>query len=445
GAEEALVEAGREDVAVQLLVRKAKWAAAARLCGRHAPHLLPQVLQQLQLQQQQHKQFKSLQELCEFCHALEQAKAVEEAVDFCLAITDVPPADPQNLRDFWLHAVKLAKGLGGSRHAALAGRVAGELQQMGDTKAAGEVLLSAGRTKEALQRSLFASFWFLLCSTTAADVEASQQVHECQHAYMHMNALQCYIAAEDWATAKRLAACLGEDAETAVSLKQRLLLQEKGDITGLLQAGHTDAALLLLADNNEWTKCLQVAAEKESPLFLQLLSRRVHALLETASAAEAAEVLISAMKNSNSNISSSTCRTTSRTENMLSLCMSIASALEVHQQKQQQSSSSCGPPSDSSAAASRPSSLIKRMYLMDRDKPPSFSSVSGASALPAKSHQVAAPATAAAASARNFSEGPLAEAQKQLVRVHLEEVISNCEGQPELTEIAAKAALSVLR
>lgn len=93
---------------------------------------------------------------------------------------------------------------------------------------------------------------------------------------MHMNALQCYIAAEDWATAKRLAACLGEDAETAVSLKQRLLLQEKGDITGLLQAGHTDAALLLLADNNEWTKCLQVAAEKESPLFLQLLSRRVH-------------------------------------------------------------------------------------------------------------------------------------------------------------------------
>ncbi|CDI85931.1 hypothetical protein EPH_0066440 [Eimeria praecox] len=150
GAEEALLEAGREDVAVQLFVHRAKWADAVRLCGRRAPAMLPQVLQQLQQQQQQQKQFKSLQELREFCHALEEAGATEEAVDFCLSVGDIPTADPQTLRDFWLHAVELAKGLGASRHAAVATRVATELQQLGDTKAAGEVLLSAGKKQEAL-------------------------------------------------------------------------------------------------------------------------------------------------------------------------------------------------------------------------------------------------------------------------------------------------------
>ncbi|CDI78377.1 hypothetical protein, conserved [Eimeria acervulina] len=322
GAEAALLEAGREDVAVQLLLRKGKFAAAVRLCGRRAPQLLQQVLQQLQQQQQQ---FKSMNELSDICSALEEAGAIEESVAFCLSADSLPPADPQTLRSFWLHAVELAKGLGDPLHAAAAARAAAELQQLGDRKAAGDMLLAAGKKKEALK---------------------------------------CYVAAEAWAAAKELGAALGTAAAAEVSLLQQQQLKEKGDADGLLLEGFVDAAALLEeASAAEAAELLITIIQGTSSSSINSNSSSTHSNSSSTNSS-------SSNSNSNSNSSSSSSSTTIRTDKILSLCTKVASALELQYQQQQlqqssSSSSSCSSSStDNPAAASSPSSLIKRLYFL---------------------------------------------------------------------------------
>ncbi|XP_026194533.1 intraflagellar transport protein 172 homolog [Cyclospora cayetanensis] len=154
GAQAALLEAGRADLVVQLLLRKEQWAAAVRLCGEKAKEMLPWVLQQYNNKK---PQFESIQELREFCkvrhsdqshgclpqncrekpvfcrstgnliplprifiqkklkgskrvsksvnQALEGVGATENAIDVCLSTGEVLTADLQELRPFWMTAV----------------------------------------------------------------------------------------------------------------------------------------------------------------------------------------------------------------------------------------------------------------------------------------------------------------------------------------------------
>lgn len=55
-------------------------------------------------------------------------------------------------------------------------------------------------------------------------------------------------------------------------------LKTRGDINGMLKAGEVEAALKLLSELNEWTKCLDIAAERRHPMLLQLLEKRVEVI-----------------------------------------------------------------------------------------------------------------------------------------------------------------------
>ncbi|OEH76355.1 hypothetical protein cyc_04650 [Cyclospora cayetanensis] len=312
GAQAALLEAGRADLVVQLLLRKEQWAAAVRLCGEKAKEMLPWVLQQYNNQK---AQFESIQELREFCK------------------------------------VTLARALGPSRHAAVASAVAQKLRLAGDLASAGELYMAASRGKEALKAG-------------------NNQDPE------------CYISAEEWERASAVASSLGVDAEAELARCRSMQLKTRGDIDGLLKSGDTESALMLLAEANEWARCLDIASEQQHPLLSQLLKTRVQTLMELGSAVEAAETLgkFGGLV----------------VEHVWPLCERVTSTLEVCHLKQQlerhsfsksthQEEGQMDDASEGTTAASNPFAVIKQMYSND------------------------------------------------------------CEGQPELKELAAKAAISVLR
>ncbi|KAL8445434.1 hypothetical protein Emag_005120 [Eimeria magna] len=381
GAQGVLLEAGRSDLAVQLLVRKGKWAAAIRLAGEKARPMLAEVLQQ---QQQQQSSVKTLHELKDLCEALEGVGAIQRAVDLCLATDDVQTGDPSELRRYWLHAVDLAQRADDpflrERAAATAAK---KLQLAGDLASAGQVLLSAGRGHEALQ---------------------------------------CYVSAQDWKSASALAISLGPAAEAELARHRRMQLKTTGDVEGLLHAGEVDIALGLLAEANEWSRCLKIAAERRHPMLAQLLKRRFDALLEANSPAEAAEALgtYGALQ----------------AETVWPLCERVASALDAQHLQQQISkqSASQGKEEDKlsledSSSDCSPFRITRQMYIRLLTGKES-ATVPPLNALPWFSSWKALEANAA---------------EQRLLQAHFECIAAECASISGLEQLSAKAALSVLR
>ncbi|KAL8449625.1 hypothetical protein Emed_002880 [Eimeria media] len=418
GAQGVLLEAGRSDLAVQLLVRKSKWAAAIRLAGEKARPMLAQVLQQ----QQQQSSVKTLHELKDLCEALEGVGAIQRAVDLCLATDDVQTGDPLELRHFWLHAqqfllqcsqtlcplqVDLAqRAEDPSLRERAAATAAKKLQQAGDLASAGQVLLSAGRGHEALQAG------------------RRQQVlaASCYRTTCCLMLLPCYVSAQDWKSASALASSLGPAAEAELARHRRMQLKTIGDVEGLLHAGEVDTALSLLAEANEWPRCLDIAAERRHPMLAQLLKRRVDALLEANSPAEAAEALgtYGALQ----------------AEVVRPLCERVASALKAQHLQQQISKQSASQGkeedklcSEDSSSDCSPFRITRQMYirlLTGRES----TTAPPLNALPWFSSWGAQQANAA---------------EQLLLQAHFECTTAECGSISGLEQLSAKAALSVMR
>ncbi|KAL8431015.1 hypothetical protein ACSSS7_005568 [Eimeria intestinalis] len=377
GAQGVLLEAGRSDLAVQLLVRKGKWAAAIRLAGEKARPMLAEVLQQ---QQQQQASVKTLRELKDLCEALEGVGAIKRAVELCLATDDVQTGDPLELRHLWLHAVSLAeREEDSSLHARAAATAAKKLEQAGDLTSAGQVLLSAGRGHEALQ---------------------------------------CYISAQDWKSASALASSLGPAAEAELAHHRRMQLKTIGDVEGLLHAGEVDTALGLMAEANEWSRCLDTAAERRHPMLAQLLKRRVDAN----SPAEAAEAL-----GTYGALQAAAVRP---------LCECVAAALSAQHLQQQISKQSASKEkqedqltSAESSSNCSPSRSIRRMYIR----------------LLTGKESAAAPPLTALPWFSSWEAMQAKAAEQRLLQAHFECVAAECGNIPGLEQLAAKAAISVLR
>ncbi|KAL8429878.1 hypothetical protein Efla_004692 [Eimeria flavescens] len=384
GAQEALLEAGRSDLAVQLLVRKGRWAAAIRLCSSKAPHLLHELLQQ---QQQQQAAVKTPQELRELCDALEAAKAFKRAISLCLQADHVQTADPMELRDFWLHAVALARRLDEPAvHAAAAAAAAQKLQQAGDCAAAGQVLVEAGKGEEALQ------------ARTLTDGD--------------------------------LARSLGAAAEQQLARHRRMHLKGRKDVEGLLQCGDTETALSLLAEAGEWSRCLDTAADKAPALLPLFLTRHLLQTQQAAAAAAAAEAVGKYGGQA------------AAAEDLALLCERVAAALRAqHLQRQISKGNLLLPDRHEEETAAGHSDLelhadcgsntigrVKTMYMGLFDSEQQHPSLS------ALLHWFS-----------RWSGQQRRRAEALLLQGHFESVILACGHRQGLEEVAAKAAISVLR
>lgn len=82
---------------------------------------------------------------------------------------------------------------------------------------------------------------------------------------MEPQAIQCYIDAQQWEKAKRIAQQYDRAGEFVpiIDAKAKEALMTKGDGDNLVAMGDVDAALDMYARQGEWGKCLALA-EKHS-------------------------------------------------------------------------------------------------------------------------------------------------------------------------------------
>mmetsp|Transcript_26671 Transcript_26671/g.67756 ORF Transcript_26671/g.67756 Transcript_26671/m.67756 type:complete len:1759 (-) Transcript_26671:158-5434(-) len=225
-AESLFIQAGKPELAVQAYTAKRMVNDAVRVCKRHCPHMLSDVVDSYGgdggggagLAQ-------SLEEVLDAAKIYEETGNYSKAIDTYLSVNETSSADPDRLEEVWENAVRLAMKHAQERYDDIVSVVAKRLTLISRWEAAAELYLS---------------------------IEAARE------------AVNCYMAGEVWEKARLLAQQQCPDMIRTVEDRYKTDLVTKGDGDELIRrTGDVDSALDMYARNGDWTKCLTLA-EKHS-------------------------------------------------------------------------------------------------------------------------------------------------------------------------------------
>jgi len=230
-AESYFIQAGKPELAVQAYSSKRMVNDAVRVCKKHCPQMLGDVVDSTMdggggggaVSTQ------SLEEILDAAKIYEETGNYSRAIDTYLSVNENSSSDPDKLEEVWENAVRLAMKHAAERYNEIVAVVAGRLKMIQRFEQAAELYES---------------------------IEAARE------------AVNCYISGEVWEKAKLLAQQQCPDMIRVVDERYKTDLVSKGDGDELIRrTGDVNSALDMYARNGDWAKCLQLA-EKQCPKML---------------------------------------------------------------------------------------------------------------------------------------------------------------------------------
>lgn len=228
-AESLFIQAGKPELAVQAYSSKRMVNDAVRVCKKHCPQMLGDVVDSGLEGVSGGGPTQSLEEILDAAKIYEETGNYSRAIDTYLSVNENSSEDRDRLEEVWENAVRLAMKHAQDRYNEIVAVVAGRLKMISRFEAAAELYES---------------------------IEAARE------------AVNCYIAGEVWDKAKILAQQQCPDMIRVVEERYKTDLVSKGDGDELIRrTGDVDSALDMYARNGDWAKCLQLA-EKQSPKMM---------------------------------------------------------------------------------------------------------------------------------------------------------------------------------
>jgi len=228
-AEDLFIQAGKAELAVKAYSAKRMVNEAVRVCRKHCPHMLTDVMDVCGPGGQPGAGPPKLEEMVDAAKIYEETGNYTRAIDTYLSVEESASKDADQLEEIWENAVRLAMRHASERYNEIVGVVAKRLRAIKKYDAAAEMFCSIDVPREAVK---------------------------------------CYMAGELWEKAQTLARQQCPDMVRTVEERYKSDLVSRGDGDELIKkTGDVDSALDMYARNGDWLKCLQLA-EKESPKML---------------------------------------------------------------------------------------------------------------------------------------------------------------------------------
>merc|ERR1719428_1133753 len=232
GAEALFIQCRKPELAVQMYSGKRMGNDAIRVCKKHCPHMLGDIVDS-------HGGgngsaagggvSQTLDEILDAAKIYEETSNFSRAIDTYLSVNDSQTSDGDRLEEVWENAVRLAMKHSQERYNEVVMIVAKRLQQIQRFEAAAELYESIEKARDAVN---------------------------------------CYIQGEVWDKAQVLAQQQVPDMLRAVEERYKSHLLSQGDGDELIRrTGDIGSALDMYARNGDWDKCLQLA-EKQGPKML---------------------------------------------------------------------------------------------------------------------------------------------------------------------------------
>eukprot|EP00746_Dinoflagellata_sp_MGD_P167287 gnl/MRDRNA2_/MRDRNA2_97790_c0_seq1.p1 gnl/MRDRNA2_/MRDRNA2_97790_c0~~gnl/MRDRNA2_/MRDRNA2_97790_c0_seq1.p1 ORF type:complete len:1756 (-),score=421.22 gnl/MRDRNA2_/MRDRNA2_97790_c0_seq1:252-5519(-) len=231
GAEALFIQCRKPELAVQMYSGKRMVNDAIRVCKKHCPHMLGDIVDSHGVGGNGGSggAAQTLDEILDAAKIYEETGNFSRAIDTYLSVNDTQTSDPDRLEEVWENAVRLAMKHSQERYNEVVMIVAKRLQQIKRFEAAAELYDSIEKAREAVQ---------------------------------------CYMSGEVWDKAKLLAQQQVPDMVRVVEDKYKQALMSQGDGDELIRrTGDIDSALDMYARNGDWEKCLSLA-EKQGPKML---------------------------------------------------------------------------------------------------------------------------------------------------------------------------------
>jgi intraflagellar transport protein 172 len=231
-AEALFIQAGKPELAVQAYTQKRMNQDAIRVCKKHCPQMLGEVVEIIGeggMGGGGAGPAGGLDEVLDAAKIYEDTGAYSRAIDTYLSITETSSANPDRLEEVWENAVRLAMKHAQERYNDIVAVVAKRLKLIGRFEAAAELYETIEGAREAVN---------------------------------------CYISGEAWEKARILAQQQCPEMVRVVDdrYKSHLIANNEGEEL-IRKMNDIPSALEMYARNGEWTKCLALA-EKHSPKML---------------------------------------------------------------------------------------------------------------------------------------------------------------------------------
>mmetsp|Transcript_147414 Transcript_147414/g.383208 ORF Transcript_147414/g.383208 Transcript_147414/m.383208 type:complete len:1766 (-) Transcript_147414:28-5325(-) len=235
GAENLFIQAGKPELAVQAYSSKRMVNEAIRVCKKHCPQMLGDIVDSYgDGGQGGGGLVQSLEEILDAAKIYEETGNYSRAIDTYLSVTETSSSDPDRLEEVWENAVRLAMKHAQERYNDIVATVAKRLNSIGRFEAAAELYEESG------------------------SIEAARE------------AVKCYIAGDAWQRARMLAQQQCPDMVRVVEERYKSDLVNKGDGDELIRkTGDVDSALDMYARQGDWDKCLSLAEKHSGEKMLQ--------------------------------------------------------------------------------------------------------------------------------------------------------------------------------
>jgi len=253
-AEKLYLQASKPEKAVQMYRQKNMRQDAIRVCRKHCPRLLSELMDEPGggggLGGEGHT---SLEDLLSTAKVFEETGSFGRAIDAYLAVNENMTTDHDQLEEVWENAVRLAMKHATERYQDVVSVVAKRLMN--------------------IQR-----------------FEQAAELYEGIEAYRE--AVNCYLAAESWEKARVLAQQQVPDllGHVEEQIKNDLVARGKGD--ELVMKGDVASALKMYASGGEWQKCLALAEKSAPRLLPHYLIQNAKVLVNDHSYVEACQLLV---------------------------------------------------------------------------------------------------------------------------------------------------------
>ncbi|EER08158.1 wimple/ift172, putative [Perkinsus marinus ATCC 50983] len=240
-AENALIEAGKPQVIVEVYLAHDMHQEAVRVCRSHCPNLLSEVMkysssadtmsssQQASPQRPRLPAGSSARDLVAHAKLLEEAGEYSKAIDAYLEVSNADLSAEQIENVLVDSAVRVATHFLAQRYTEVANKAAKRLESLGRFGIAAELYESTDRIREAVD---------------------------------------CLVKADEWERAIELTKQKLPSITASIEEQHRAALVKSGKTDQLAGRGDTVHALDAYARSNEWMKCLNLA-ETSAPQHLQ--------------------------------------------------------------------------------------------------------------------------------------------------------------------------------
>jgi len=238
-AEQLFIQARKPEMAVQLYTSKGMNNEAMRVCKKHCPHMLSDLMDNVHDTHNFDKGGRpggsnlidgSLEDILDSARIFEETGAYSRAIDAYLSVNESMTSNEDQLEEIWENAVRLAmRHSPVERYPEVVTQVAQRLTHISRFEAAAELY---------------------------------ESVDGCQR-----EAILCYISAQAWDKAKMVAKTQMPDMLPTVEERYRQSLVASGDGEELVRSGDVSVALDMYARQGDWKSCLDLA-EQSAPNLL---------------------------------------------------------------------------------------------------------------------------------------------------------------------------------